>query len=154
LGGYRCTTDLILDQGHRQIFHRHRWIHGDDISGHYIFGNHMHFPPRPTLKNCICRLLKKISEAKNRSFDSAQDRLGGGVLNQYVAARRLSATKHMSLFQQPARVLFLPSVWQGRRHGSYSPIRYRTRKEPLPFFLLTLLWITHPLLTMPDYHEN
>src|SRR5262245_1597504 len=36
--------------------------------------------------------------AKNRSFDSAQDRLGGGVLRQYVVARRLSATKDMSLF--------------------------------------------------------
>src|SRR5262245_12526360 len=47
LGGYRRTTDLILDQGHRQIFHGHRWSHGDDISGHYIFGNHLQFPPRP-----------------------------------------------------------------------------------------------------------
>src|SRR3970040_208402 len=26
----------------------------------------------------------------------------GGVLSRYVGARRLSATKHMSLFQQPA----------------------------------------------------
>src|SRR5262245_7940514 len=97
LGGYRRTADLILDQGHRQIFHRHRWIHGDDISGHYIFGNHMRGPPR---------------------------------------------------------FLFLPSVSPGRRHGSYSPIRYRTKKELWPFFLLTPPWITHPLSTMPNYHEN
>jgi len=37
------------------------------------------------LKNPVCRLLKKIPEArraKNRSFGSAQDRLGGGVLIQ------------------------------------------------------------------------
>src|SRR5262245_16146201 len=73
LGGYRRTTDLILDQRHRQIFHGHRWSHGDDISGHYVFGNHLQFPPRPTLKNCICRLLKKISEArraKNRRAEA------------------------------------------------------------------------------------
>src|SRR5262249_2750050 len=52
--------------------------------------------------NCVCRLLKKTQSlgAKNRSFDSAQDRLGGGVLRQYVLARRLSATK---LFSQSAR---------------------------------------------------
>ncbi len=29
--------------------------------------------------------------------------MSGGVLRRYVGARRLSATKHMSLFQQPAR---------------------------------------------------
>ena len=42
------------------------------------------------LKSSVCRLLKKSSEArraKNRSFGSAQDRLGGGVLDQYVGAR-------------------------------------------------------------------
>src|SRR5262245_22835491 len=96
----------------------------------------------------------KARRAKNRSLGSAQDRLGGGVLNQYVGARRLSATKHMSLFQQPARVLFLPSVLPGRRRGNCNPIRYRTKKELWPFFLLTPPWITHPLSTMPNYHEN
>ncbi len=65
------------------------------------------------LKISVCRLLKKISEArraKNRSFGFAQDRLSGGVLSQYVAARRFRApfdnaqgNRHMSLFQQPAR---------------------------------------------------
>jgi hypothetical protein len=34
----------------------------------------------------------------------------GGVLNQYVVARRLSATKHMSLFQQPAIIVL---AWIG-----------------------------------------
>src|SRR5215467_2299766 len=58
------------------------------------------------------------------------------------------------LWFQDTRVLFLPSVLPGHRHGNCNPIRYRTRKEPLPFFLLTPLWITHPLSTMPNYHEN
>src|SRR4030095_423021 len=97
LAGHRGTTDLILDQGHRQIFHRHGWSHGDDISGHYVFGNHMRNPPR---------------------------------------------------------LLFLSSVSQGRRRGSYSPIRYRTRKELWPFFLLTTQWITHLLSTKPNCHDN
>ena len=35
-------------------------------------------------------------EARERSTS-------GGVLGRYVGARRLSATKHMSLFQQPGR---------------------------------------------------
>src|SRR5207245_11417487 len=48
-------------------------------------------------KNSDCRLLKGLrGEARERSTS-------GGVLRQYVGASRLSATKHMSLFQQPAR---------------------------------------------------
>ena len=49
-------------------------------------------PPR--LKNADCRLLKKISEARR-----AKNRRAAGVHQQYVDARRLSVTKHMSLFQ-------------------------------------------------------
>ncbi len=60
--------------------------------------------------------------AKNRSFDLAQDRLSGGVLQRYVGTTPLGAEMipaaiernypkrllkagwwHMSLFQQPAR---------------------------------------------------
>jgi hypothetical protein len=44
----------------------------------------------------VCRLLKKLrGEAREKSTS-------GGVLTQYVGARRLSATKDMRLFQQPA----------------------------------------------------
>jgi hypothetical protein len=43
-----------------------------------------------------CRLLKRASsEARDKSTS-------GGVHRQYVDARRLSATKPMGLFQQPA----------------------------------------------------
>src|SRR5262249_10848512 len=69
LAGHRSPADLILDQGHRQIFHRHGWSDGDDISGHYIFGNHLQFPPRLTLKNCIYRLLKKTQRRGARKID-------------------------------------------------------------------------------------
>ena len=45
-------------------------------------------------------------EAREKSIlRLAQDRLSGGVLKQYVGARRLSATKHMRLFQQPASLV-------------------------------------------------
>jgi hypothetical protein len=57
------------------------------------------------LKNSVHRLLKKISEArraKNRSFGFRSGQARRSVLSQYVGARRLSATKHMRLFQQPA----------------------------------------------------
>ena len=50
------------------------------------------------------RLVKKVSvarRAKNRSFGYAQDRPSAGVFMWYVGARRSSATKQMSLFQQP-----------------------------------------------------
>jgi hypothetical protein len=48
------------------------------------------------LRNRECRLLKKISEARRAKFDELRRAL------QYVEANRTSATKHMSLFQQPA----------------------------------------------------
>src|SRR5262245_28962753 len=69
LAGHRSTADLILDQGHRQIFHRHRWIHGDDISGHYIFGNHLQFPPRPTLKTVSAGCSKRSQRRGARKID-------------------------------------------------------------------------------------
>jgi len=86
------------------------------------------------LTKAVCRLVKKISEArlrprsaerraKNRSFDLAQDRLSGDVPMRYVGATPLGAGMipvaiernypkrllkagwwHMSLFQQPASV--------------------------------------------------
>ena len=42
------------------------------------------------------RLLKRISEARRAKFDELRRTL------PYVEANRASATKHMSLFQQPA----------------------------------------------------
>ena len=51
------------------------------------------------IKNSVCRLLKKISEArraKNRSFGSAQDRLG--VLERYVVARRFKRNEAYESF--------------------------------------------------------
>jgi hypothetical protein len=57
------------------------------------------------LKNSDSRLFKKVSDARrtrNRSFDFAQDRLEAYL--QYVVTRRLSATKQVSLFQQPVRI--------------------------------------------------
>jgi hypothetical protein len=48
-------------------------------------------------ENHICRAAQKDLRGEAREKSPS-----GGVLNQYVGARRLSATKHMSLFQQPA----------------------------------------------------
>jgi hypothetical protein len=52
-------------------------------------------------QNILLQAAQKDSEvrrAKNRSIGFAQDWLGEGVLDQYVGARRLSATTHMSFF--------------------------------------------------------
>jgi ABC-type uncharacterized transport system ATPase subunit len=49
------------------------------------------------LKNFILQAAQKDLRGEAREKSTS-----GGVLNQYVVARRLSATKHMSLFQQPA----------------------------------------------------
>jgi hypothetical protein len=49
-------------------------------------------------ENSVCRLLKKISEARRAKFDELRRTL------QYVEASRASATKPMSLFQQPAHL--------------------------------------------------
>jgi hypothetical protein len=51
------------------------------------------------------RLLKKSAlqaAQKDLRGEAREKSTSGGVLSQYVAARRLSATKHKSLFQQPA----------------------------------------------------
>jgi hypothetical protein len=48
-------------------------------------------------ENYICRVAQKNLRGEAREKSPSE-----GVLNQYVGARRLSATKHMSLFQQPA----------------------------------------------------
>jgi len=40
---------------------------------------------------------------KDLRGEAREKSMSGGVLRRYVGARRLSATKHMSLFQQPAR---------------------------------------------------
>ena len=48
------------------------------------------------MKNSVFRLLKKISEARR-----AKNRRAEAYFTGYVGARRLSATKPMSLFQQP-----------------------------------------------------
>jgi hypothetical protein len=54
--------------------------------------------------------LKRVDEKlclqaaqKNLRGEAREKSTSGGVLGQYVEARRLSATKHMSLFQPPAR---------------------------------------------------
>jgi hypothetical protein len=41
--------------------------------------------------------------SKRLRGEAREKSTSGGVLSQYVVARRLSATKHMSLFQQPDR---------------------------------------------------
>ncbi len=46
---------------------------------------------------------------KDLRGEAREKSTSGGVLRRYVGARRLSATKHMSLFQQPVRATFLPS---------------------------------------------
>jgi predicted nucleotidyltransferase len=50
-------------------------------------------------KDSLCRLLKKISEARR-----AKDRRAEAYLTGTLKRGDLSATKHMSLFQQPARI--------------------------------------------------
>jgi hypothetical protein len=40
---------------------------------------------------------------KDLRGEAREKSTSGGVLRQYVGARRVSATKHMSLFQQPAQ---------------------------------------------------
>src|SRR6266850_7782189 len=56
-------------------------------------------PPGILLKLCLQAVQKDLrGEAREKSTS-------GGVLTQYVGARRLSATKHMSLFQQPAMAI-------------------------------------------------
>jgi len=52
------------------------------------------------------RLLKKVvckAGQKDLRGEARDKSTSGGVLSRYVGARRLSATKPMSLFQQPAR---------------------------------------------------
>ena len=52
---------------------------------------------RSLLKNSVQAAQKDLrGEAREKSTS-------GGVLSQYVGARRLSATKPMRLFQQPGR---------------------------------------------------
>jgi hypothetical protein len=53
--------------------------------------------------------------SKDLRGEAREKSTSAGVLTQYVVARRLSATKHMSLFQQPAklgRFLALPQSHQ------------------------------------------
>jgi hypothetical protein len=52
--------------------------------------------PFAVILSLYSRLLKKIQRRGARKSTS------GGVHRRYVDARRLSATKHMGLFQQPA----------------------------------------------------
>jgi hypothetical protein len=42
---------------------------------------------------------------KDLRGEAREKSTSGGVLTPYVDARRLSATKHMSLFQQPAKLV-------------------------------------------------
>jgi hypothetical protein len=53
-------------------------------------------------------LLKKIclqADQKDLRGEAREKSTRVGVLSRYVGARRLSATKHMSLFQQPAGMI-------------------------------------------------
>jgi hypothetical protein len=55
---------------------------------------------KSVMKNCDCNCSKGLrGEARETSTS-------GGVLSKYVVARRLSATKHMRLFQEPAKKSF------------------------------------------------
>jgi hypothetical protein len=51
------------------------------------------------------RIAEKIQQAAQKDLrgEAREKSTSGGVLSLYVGARRLSATKHMSLFQQPVR---------------------------------------------------
>ncbi len=42
---------------------------------------------------------------KDLRGEARETKTSGDVHRRYVGARRLSATKHMSLFQQPARII-------------------------------------------------
>jgi hypothetical protein len=57
---------------------------------------------------------------KDLRGEAREKSITGGVLSRYAVARRLSATKHMSLFQQPAReenneVSLIVVNWNGER---------------------------------------
>ncbi len=64
--------------------------------------------------------------ARGRSFDLAQDRLSGGVLRQYVGARRLSATKQMGLFQRSVLEIDKPSTPR-LKYGPVGAARLRVK---------------------------
>src|SRR5439155_10456351 len=77
-------------------------------------------PPKDFISNFVgpdCKMVKNFLAGCSKSSrmrgarqidPSVLLRTGssGGVLGQYVGARRLSATKHMRLFQRPAMQLF------------------------------------------------
>ena len=60
------------------------------------------------LKMSVYGLVKKVPGVRLRrelSRSACEKPTSGGVLEQYVGARRLSATKQMGLFKQPVQVL-------------------------------------------------
>ncbi|MGH7828352.1 MAG: ATP-binding cassette domain-containing protein [Candidatus Binatia bacterium] len=63
-----------------------------------------------------------VSQAGQKDLrgEAREKSTSGGVLNQYVGARRLSATKHMSLFQQPDAVVQVRDLV--RRFGSFTAV--------------------------------
>jgi len=50
---------------------------------------------------CLFTEFSLQAAQKDLRGEAREKSTSGGVLTQYVGARRLSATKHMSLFQQP-----------------------------------------------------
>jgi hypothetical protein len=63
--------------------------------------------------NCAARKSRRIKSVEKLRFQAVQKGLrceahekstSGGVLRGYVKARRLSATKQVSLFQEPVKV--------------------------------------------------
>ncbi len=70
----------------------------------FLWRGLLRLKPRRLLKGFVCRLLKKTSEARRAKFEELRRTF------QYVEASRTSATKHMSLFQQPVNLRFFSGV--------------------------------------------
>jgi len=62
---------------------------------------------------------------KDLRGEAREESTSGGVLSRYVAARRSSATKHMSLFQQPARRWY--SVYSKPQKERFAKIQLQSK---------------------------
>ena len=60
-------------------------------------------PTQQNLKQVVEKICLQAGQ-KDLRGEAREIATSGGVLTRYVGARRLSATKHMSLFQQAARI--------------------------------------------------
>jgi hypothetical protein len=72
-----------------------------------MIGMRANLPPGKLKLKSYSAVAKKVglqAAQKGLRGEAREKSTSAGVLRQYVGARRLSATKHMSLFQQPARL--------------------------------------------------